>query len=175
MIYKRIILDNDCSSSELESLISRLPTQSRYIHRQNLTSYSSVYYDMKLTCYFNPLIQITYRCELLSKQWIYVHGNTNRFRTCYPSCSDTERKEVLNKYFTSNEQTQIRTKYLRTSKILRLRCFNTNENRWRSINYKCGTMTITTDQWFRLYSCFQTTRSTTTAMTTTTTLPSTCK
>ena len=40
--------------------------------------------------------------------------------------------------------------------------FNINENRWKSINYQCGKMTLTKYQWFKLHSCFQMTITTTT-------------
>jgi hypothetical protein len=117
---------------------------------------------MKLACYFNHALQVTYRCDLSTKQWIYVYGNSNRFDTCEPPCSNKERNEFLNKYFTQYEQTKIRSIYIQKKKVLRVRCFNTNENRWKSINYQCGTMTITKYQWFKLHSCFQSSITTTT-------------
>lgn len=112
---------------------------------------------MRLRCYFNDLIQITYRCDLLTKQWIYVYGNSNSFQRCYPLCSNNERNDLLNKFFTLSEQTKIQTVYLQKRKALRLRCFNPYDRQWKSINYKCGTMTITKYQWFKLHSCFQST------------------
>jgi hypothetical protein len=110
---------------------------------------------MKLTCSFNNSTQVIYRCNLLTKQWIYVYGNTNDFHTCYPLCSNNERNDLLNKYFSLSEQAEIRVHYIQKIKSLRLRCFNPYEKRWKSINYKCGTMTISKYQWFRLHSCFQ--------------------
>ena len=151
-------VENDCSQSELLSLIGRLPTKSRYVYQQKFTHYlPSFYYDIKLTCYFNYSIQITYRCNLPNKRWIYVNGFINRFRQCYPPCNNSERNKLLNKYFTRYQQTKIRTKYIRRIELLRLSCFNKNENRWKAILYKCGTITITKHQWFRLHSCFQST------------------
>ncbi|CAF0771361.1 unnamed protein product [Rotaria sordida] len=148
------IKENDCSQSELSSIIARLPTESRNIYSQKLTFYSSLYYDIKLTCYFNYSIQITYRCNLLNKQWIYVHGNTNRFQKCYLSCNNNERNELLNKYFTKYQQTKIRTRYIQENNSLRLSCLHKPSKRRIAIRYKCGTMTITTKQWYRLHSCF---------------------
>ena len=110
---------------------------------------------MKLTCYFNHSIQIIYRCDLSSKQWMYVYGNTNHFQRCHPPCANSERIELLNKYFSQYEQSKIHAKYIEKRKSVRFRCFNTHENRWKSISYKCGTMTLTKYQWFKLHSCFQ--------------------
>ncbi|CAF2853038.1 unnamed protein product [Rotaria sp. Silwood2] len=151
------IKENDCSQSELSSIILRLPTESRNIYSQKLVSYSSSSYDMRLTCYFNHSIQITYRCNLLNKQWIYVHGNINRFQKCYQTCSNNERHELLNKYFTQYQQAKIRTIYIPERNSLRVSCLNRAIKRRIAIRYKCGTMTITTRQWYRLYSCFQST------------------
>jgi len=117
---------------------------------------------MKLTCYSNNSIQVIYRCDLLTKKWIYVHGNTNHFRTCYALCNNKERNDLLNKYFTKSEQTRICINYNRKNKSFRLRCFNQNENQWKSITYQCGTLTITKDQWFSLHSCFSSDMITTT-------------
>jgi len=153
-IIKTHLVD-DCSQSDLSSLIANLPTQSRYIYPYKLPSYSSLYYDMKLTCHFNQSIEIIYRCDLSNKQWIYVYGNSNHFQACYLPCDLSERLELLNKYFTKDEQSKIRTKYIAKSKSVRFRCFHTTENRWKSINYKCGTKSLTKYQWFRLHSCFQ--------------------
>ena len=150
-----IFSDNDCPQSALSAFISRLPVESRHIYQQKLPSYSSLYYDVKLACYFNHTIQMTYRCNLSSKRWIYVYGITNRFRQCYPSCTNHERDALLNKYFTRDQQRQIRTRYVRQDKSLRLKCFNQNENRWKVIKYKCNSMTITKYQWFKLHSCFE--------------------
>ncbi len=86
-----------------------------------------------------------------------MYGNTNNFRRCSPLCNENEQVDLLNKYFTRNEQQQIRTDYIEQMHFLRLRCFDRNENRWRSIDYKCGTMTITKSEWYQLHSCFQST------------------
>jgi hypothetical protein len=117
---------------------------------------------MRLTCYSNKLIQVTYRCDLSTKKWIYVYGNTNNFRTCYSFCNNKERNDLLNKYFIKSEQTKICINYNKKRKSLRLKCFNQNENQWKSINYQCGTMTITKDQWYSLNSCFSSPTITTT-------------
>ncbi|CAF3757932.1 unnamed protein product [Rotaria socialis] len=151
------IKENDCSQSELTSIINNLPTQNRNIYSQRLKSYSSSYYDTRFRCYFNDSIQITYRCDLSNKQWIYVHGFTSSFNKCHSPCNNDERNALLNKYFTTNEQSKIRAKYIERTKSLRLSCLNIIENRWKSIRYRCGTMTITTAQWFKLHSCFQST------------------
>ncbi|CAF3387940.1 unnamed protein product [Rotaria sp. Silwood1] len=149
------IKENDCSKWELSLIINRLPTESRNIFSQKLTYHLSSYYDMKLTCYFNHSIQITYRCNLLTKQWIYVYGISNRFQKCYQSCSKNERNELLNKYFTQYQQTKIHTRYIQEKNSLRLSCLHKPSKRRIAIRYKCGTMTITTKQWYRLHLCFQ--------------------
>ncbi|CAF2061075.1 unnamed protein product [Rotaria magnacalcarata] len=151
------IEENDCSQSELTSIINNLPTQNSNIYSQTLKSYSSSYYDTRLTCYSNDSIQITYRCDLSRKQWIYVYGITNSFEKCYSPCTDDERNALLNKYFAANEQSKISVKYIQRNKSLLLSCLNIIENRWKSIRYRCGTMAITTAQWFKLHSCFQST------------------
>lgn len=140
--------------TELASIIARLPAESRYISTQNSIQYSSTYYDTKLVCNFNKSIQITYRCDLSTKQWIYVYGHSKSFQKCYPPCGDDERKQLLNKYFTEYEQTKIRTRYVPERNSLRVSCLNRNERRWKSIRYKCDSMIITPKQWYHLHSCF---------------------
>ena len=152
---------DDCSQSHLSTLISHLPTNPRYIYSRQLISYSSSYYDIKLVCQYNNLIEITYRCDRRTRQWGYVYGNTNHFRRCSPLCNENEQNDLLNKYFTRSEQEELRVEYLERRKSLRLRCFNRHENRWRSVYYKCGTMTISKSQWYRLHSCFSSTSATT--------------
>lgn len=149
-----LILANDCASTEYSSVIARLPTQSRYITGQNLPSLSSSYYDRRFICYFNHSIQITYRCDLSEQRWIYVHGASKDFRRCYPPCSYEERNELLDKYFTYNERSQIRINRRRHQTTLRLRCFNDRENRWNAIIYSCGSLSLTKEQWFKLHACF---------------------
>jgi hypothetical protein len=119
---------------------------------------------MRVACYFNNSIEVIYRCDLSTNKWNYIHGSTERFRTCSPPCDNNERNNLLDKYFTQSQQTKIRTIYIRKKKLLRLRCFNTNENLWKSINYQCGKMSITKYQWFKLHSCFQPTITTTTVL-----------
>lgn len=63
--------------------------------------------------------------------------------------------ELLNKYFTRYEQSKIQTIYLRRRNQLRLRCLSKHENQWKTVFYSCGTMEITTQQWYELHSCFQ--------------------
>ncbi|UJR33001.1 hypothetical protein I4U23_020461 [Adineta vaga] len=151
----------DCSQMELSILIANLPTESRYIQTQRLPSYSSLYYNIKLTCNFNQSIQIIYRCDLINKRWMYIYGNTNQFQKCSQPCNSRERMELLNKYFTQHEQNKIQTIYLRRRNQLRLRCFNKKENQWKTIFYTCETMSITTYEWFDIHSCFQSFVSTT--------------
>ncbi len=76
-------------------------------------------------------------------------------------CNEKERYDLLNKYFSQYEQQQIRANYIQRKNLLRLRCYNRKENCWKSINYKCGTMTITKSQWYKLHSCFQSISTTT--------------
>ncbi|CAF0912575.1 unnamed protein product [Adineta ricciae] len=145
----------DCSQAELSILVANLPAESRYVIPQRLPSYSSLYYNIKLTCQFNNSIQIIYRCDLLNKRWLYIYGNTNHFRMCSRPCNNTERMELLNKYFTRHEQSKIQTIYLRRRNQLRLRCLSNHENQWKTVFYSCGTMAITPQQWYELHSCFQ--------------------
>lgn len=105
---------------------------------------------------------MTYRCDLLTRQYIYVYGNSNLFRQCVPRCTDDERRNLLRKYFSSNEQRDIHATFNERDHFIRFSCYNINENQWKSIDYQCGTMTITTDQWYRMYSCSQSIRRTTT-------------
>ena len=160
-IFFENLLERDCSQLHLSELISYLPVESRYVYSQRLTSYSPLYYDVKFLCHYNNLIQVTYRCDLSTQRWIYIHGNTNSFSGCSPLCSESERRDLLSKYFSPYEQQQIRAKQIEEKNVLRLRCFDRNENRWKSINYKCGTITISKDQWFQLHSCFSRTIPTT--------------
>ena len=152
------VLATDCSQSDLSAIIDRLPTQSRYIYQRNLSlphSPVSSYYDTRLSCYYNHSIQVTYRCDLSRRHWIYVHGNTNRFRSCFSPCSDDERIALLTKYFTHEQRPRIRSNVTRNFDGFRLRCFNQRERRWKAIAYKCGTLTLSTQQWFKLNSCFE--------------------
>lgn len=157
-----MFLGNDCFPSDLSRIISHLPTHSRYIYSQRSPFSSASYYDVRLICHYNTLIQITYRCDLLTRQFIYVYGNSNQFRQCVPRCSDDEQRNLLRKYFSSNEQRAIHATFTERDHFIRYSCFNSNDNQWKSIDYQCGTMTITTDQWYRIHSCFQSTRRTTT-------------
>ena len=108
-----------------------------------------------MTCSFNQSIQITYRCDLISQRWIYVYGHSQQFRQCYPLCSREEQHELLEKYFTHQQQSHIRTIRRRHRPYLRFRCYNGQENRWNSVVYRCGTLTLTTYQWFQLHDCSQ--------------------
>ncbi|CAF1375263.1 unnamed protein product [Adineta steineri] len=150
-----VVKDSDCSQMELSLLISQLPTQFRYVQPTKLSSYSPYFYNVRLSCYFNQSIEMTYRCDLPTKRWIYINGSIDSFRNCYPPCNNTERYNLLNKYFTTYEQSQIRTRYIEKYKSLLIQCLSVIDRQWKSINYKCGTMSITVFQWYKIHSCFQ--------------------
>ena len=175
IFLSRIIIDillsgRDCFPSDLIRIINELPTHSRYIYSQRTPFTSASYYDVRLICQYHPSIQITYRCDLSTQQYIYVYGSSQNFRQCVPRCTDDERRTLLNKYFSSYEQRDIRATFTNNDNSMQFSCFDSKEYRWKSIDYQCGTMTINKDQWYQLHSCFQSAVATTTS--TTTALPS---
>lgn len=165
-------LGRDCFPSDLIRIINDLPTRSRYIYSQRTPFSSASYYDVRLICHYNPSIQITYRCDVFTRQYIYVYGNSQNFRQCVPRCTDDERRNLLNKYFTSYQQRDIQATFTNNDNSIRFSCFDSNAYQWKSIEYQCGTMTITKDQWYQIHSCSQSSLTTTTMTTTTVALPS---
>lgn len=145
---------SDCPQTDIPHFVAQLPTQSRYVYSTKFIS-QPTYYDLKLTCAFNSVIQITYRCDLHTKKWFYVYGNSRSFDQCYPTCYTDERQQVLNKYFSPIEQQRIRSRYLERKQSIVFRCYNSHNRCWKTIVYKCGTNTITKQQWFKIHSCFQ--------------------
>jgi hypothetical protein len=85
-------------------------------------------------------------------------------------CSNNERQQLLDKYFTQFEQSLIHTRFIREHKSIRLQCYNSNEQKWNTIEYKCGQMNddqgpiIAKQQWFKMHSCFEKPRITTTTI-----------
>lgn len=144
----------DCPQTDVSHFVAQLSTPSHYVYSTKFTS-QLTYYDLKLTCAFNSMIQITYRCDLYTKKWLFIDGDSYSFDQCYPTCFTDERIQLLNKYFSSDEQRQIRSRYLDRRQSIRFRCFNFHDKRWKSIVYKCNSHEITKEQWFKIHSCFK--------------------
>ena len=144
-----------CSESDFNALIGQLPTQSRYLSHRDSPSSASNYFDRRVTCSFNQSIHLTYRCDQNDQRWTYVYGSSRAFRRCYPPCSDEERKELFEKYFSPEERKFLRPIRRGNRPFLRLRCSNAGKNRLKAVVYRCGTLSLTSSQWFQLHSCSQ--------------------
>lgn len=146
-----------CSQTEFNELVESLSTKSEFLSFRNKSSpWASNYFDQQIFCRYNKSIQITFRCDVPTRKWIYVYGSRTNFQRCFPSCGIAEKNYVLTQYLSEEKSSAIRAVRRKTDVgILRFRCFNHQRRGWIGIRYKCASFQLNETQLNRLNSCFK--------------------